>query len=114
MKILFRWSIWGDKRKLLELLVCSVDTFRRAFGVHARYVVCTDEPAEISALMHACVEIMPYANEEVGFYVETKSMWRKWCPWPRLDRTCHEFYVDADVFIVSTPTELWRDRKSVV
>jgi len=51
---------------------------------------------------------MPYANEEVGFYVETKSMWRKWCPWPRLDRTCHEFYVDADVFIVSTPTELWR------
>jgi hypothetical protein len=107
VSFLFRWSVWGSKRHITEMLPYSVGTFHRAFGADARYVVVTDEMPELRALMEAYVELVPFGGAGgCRFGVEGAATWRKWCPRPRLapDRT--EFHVDADVFLVGNPQEI--------
>jgi hypothetical protein len=107
MSLLFRWSVWGDKRRMSEMLPYSVGTFRRAFGPEARYVVGTDEPAEIRPLFGEEVEVIGHdAFGRSPFDIDSKPTWRKWCPAPRIAPACTEFYVDADVFLVGDPSEL--------
>lgn len=109
LSTLFRWSIWGNKKYLIEPLSYSVGTFRRAFGDEARYVVCTDEPGEMKARLGEAIEIVSFGRFDVGpFNVDARTTWRKWCPTPRIDPSCTEFYVDSDVFLVGDPIELRR------
>jgi hypothetical protein len=109
MPILFRWSVWGDKRQLVETLPYSVGTFRRAFGDDAQYIVFTDEPHELKELLEDAADVRPYGDgEKSPFNLDVKPTWRKWRPTPRIAPDCTEFYVDADVFLVADPVELRR------
>jgi hypothetical protein len=107
--IVFRWSVWGDKRGVAETLPYSVGTFRRAFGSEVRYVIATDEPSEVrSMLPDSPAEILPYGDDGTALFSEKYTCWRKWCPHPRLFPDCTEFYVDADIFLLGDPLELRR------
>jgi hypothetical protein len=89
------------------MLPYSIGTFRRAFRDEARYVVGTDEPPEIRALLGEGIEVI--AHDAFGpspFDIDSKPTWRKWCPAPRIAPTHTEFYVDADIFLVGDPLEL--------
>jgi hypothetical protein len=109
MSIIFRWSIWGDKRPVLELLSYSINTFKHAFRNTARYVVCTDEPAALALAIDTGVDVLPYDSvPRPLFSIDSRATWKKWCPTPRLDSTSIEFYVDSDVFLVGEPVELRR------
>lgn len=105
--LLFRWSVWGDKKQLSELLCLSVSTFRRAFGAQARYVVGTDEPSALRDMLGPEVEIIPH-GELATFGIDGTPTWRKWCPTARLSLRDTEFYVDSDVFLVGDPNEVRR------
>lgn len=107
MSLIFRWSVWGHKQDIIDMLRLSVGTFRRFFGSEARYVVGTDEPGEIRAVVPDSVEVL--AHDAFGrspFDIEGAATWRKWCPAPRLAVDSTEFYVDTDVFLLEDPIEL--------
>jgi hypothetical protein len=75
----------------------------------ARYIVHTDEPSEIRLLLGDSIEVRGYTESgPVLFDDSAKATWKKWCPTPRLDPSCTEFYVDSDVFLVDDPSELRR------
>lgn len=107
--MLFRWSIWGEKRNGLEMLRHSVGTFRACFGTSARYVVYTDEPKDVGATHCGIAEVRGYdEHPDPYFNIASKATWRKWSPGVRLTETETEVYVDSDVFVVGEPEELRR------
>src|SRR5215218_7083750 len=107
--MIFRWSIWGDKRDSYKMLRQSVGTFRACFGTLARYVVYTDEPGEVSMAVSGIAEARGYdEHPNPLFNFDSKATWRKWSPAVRLTEAETEIYVDSDVFIVGEPDELRR------
>jgi hypothetical protein len=109
MPIVFRWSVWGQKQEIVEMLPYSIGTFHRAFGTDAQYIVCTDEVSEMKSILGDYVDVIPlFEGEGNVFDVKTAATWRKWCPRPRLRPENTEVYVDADVFLVGCPVELQR------
>jgi hypothetical protein len=105
--MLFRWSIWGEKFDKCELLSHSVDTFRTCFGSSARYIVYTDEPGDVSAVLSEGAETYGYDEHPSSlFNFESTATWRKWCPAVRISEKETEIYVDNDVFIVGEPEEI--------
>lgn len=103
----FRWSVWGDKRERAEILKLSVGSFRRAFR-DARFVICTDEPVEIKAMLGTDIEVIPHEPSSLSFNIPSTATWKKWCPVPRVAPNETEFYVDADVILVGDPLEVRR------
>lgn len=107
--MLFRWSLWGEKRGKCEMLQQSIGTFRACFGSFARYVVYTDEPQSVSAFLNGAAEIHGYDEHPAPlFNFNSNATWRKWSPAVRLTESETEVYVDSDVFIVGEPDEIRR------
>ncbi len=105
--MLFRWSIWGEKKQNLEMLLYSISSFRIYFGNSARYVVYTDEPSEVSNRLGCTTEVYSYnTHSSRCFDISSIATWRKWCPVVRLVPGKIEFYVDSDIFIVGQPNEI--------
>src|SRR5689334_9784269 len=107
-KIVFRWAVWGSKYSLIDTLRYSIGSFRHYFGETGLYLVCTDEPNEIAALLGHTVEIANMKTSRGRKFYETpaNSYWRKLCPAPRLFPGVTEVFVDSDVFLVGDPYEL--------
>src|SRR5690349_11168833 len=104
--MLFRWSIWGDKPRTLEMLRYSIATFRATFGGCAEYRVYTDEPLEVATAVGDLASTLAYdEHPTVTFDVDSPATWRKWCPAVRVTEHQTEVYVDSDVFIVGDPVE---------
>lgn len=102
-----RWSIWGPKRHLCDLLRRSIGGFHRAFDSRAHYVVSTDEPSELATVLPQYVKLIPFDDSMPSpFNVRSCATWKKWCPRPKLTLESTELLVDADVFLVGEPDEL--------
>jgi hypothetical protein len=106
MSAVFRWSVWGEKDNIVRMLPVSIATFQRAFGLDARYIVCTDEPPEIRPLLDSTVELIPLSGANTPLNIQCAAPWRKWSPIPKLVPDLTEFFIDADVFLVGDPIEL--------
>ncbi len=105
--MIFRWSLWGEKRDKYEMLRHSVGTFSTCFGSLARYVVYTDEPQSVAAALGGTAETRGYDEHPTPrFNIDSKATWRKWSPAVRITEDQTEVYVDCDVFIVGEPDEL--------
>jgi hypothetical protein len=106
--MLFRWSIWGESvRKDMEMLTDSVSSFQRIIGERARYVIYTDDRSRISSQLRALADVRLYAaHSSPRFSVFSGPTWAKWCPSARLAPGEVEVLVDADVFLLSEPTEV--------
>ena len=107
--MIFRWSIWGDHiSKNIELLRCSILSFRKQFGSDNQYVVYTDNESKVSgyiADLNIDIKQFPKPEDSV-FSISSKTTWMKWCPTSRLDIKQTEFYVDSDVFLLKFPKEI--------
>src|SRR5581483_4207526 len=108
MSVVFRWSAWGQKHRIIEQLQQSIMTFRHCFGSLGRYVLCTDEPNDLAPVFHGIAEVLDMRSGSSPQYydVVTRATWRKWCPFPRIAPGHTEIMVDSDVFIVGDPHEL--------
>lgn len=106
--MIFRWSVWGDYiSKNIELLRCSVLSFKKQFGSRHQYVIYTDNAGLVSKLVNISVEVRRFPSEKISrFCTAFKATWLKWCPSPRLDIAQDEFYVDSDVFLLKYPKEI--------
>jgi hypothetical protein len=103
--MIFRWSLWGNNPKNIEMLFYSISSFRTFFGTDHEYIVYTDNEKNIDESINkiAAVRIFP---ADCIFNIKSKPTWMKWCAGPRLDPHTTEFYVDMDVFLVKYPTEI--------
>lgn len=102
--MILRWAVWGEVAQSQEMLQCSINSFRKYFGEEHTYVLATDQPQKVSEING--VRVIPFDNEDL-FSVDSHTTWRKWAPNARLDITQDEIYVDADVFLVNYPTEIF-------
>jgi hypothetical protein len=107
--MIFRWSIWGDHiLKNIELLRCSILSFKKQFGENHQYIVYTDDKSGVSRhLDNIGIDIRQFPKpEDSVFSISSKATWMKWCPTSRLDIKQTEFYVDSDVFLLKSPKEI--------
>ena len=101
--MIFRWCIYGEAIKNIELLQYSINSFRKYFGDEHRYVVYTDNEQFVSEKVNA--EVRQIYHDSL-FYVVSEAPWMKWYPSARLNLSQTEFYIDYDVFLVKYPTEI--------
>jgi hypothetical protein len=104
---LFRWSIWGDVTHVATMLSHSIGTFRHFFGDRSRYVVVADDPRAVERSLRVPAEVIDVREHAERHFDDPASTWRKWSPTCRLDPDSTEFYVDADVFLLAEPVEIW-------
>lgn len=106
--MIFRWSIWGGHvLKNIELLRCSIFSFRKQFGGDHQYVVYTDDPKFVLKQLDSSINVFEFPSEKNSqFCVTSKATWLKWCPSSRLDISQTEFYIDSDVFLLKYPKEI--------
>jgi len=97
--MIFRWCIYGEAVKNIELLKCSISSFRKHFGNSHQYIVYTDSDISVD------VEVRKITNDS-PLYVISEAPWMKWYPRFRLDINQTEFFIDYDVFLVKYPTEI--------
>jgi hypothetical protein len=103
--LIFRWSAWGSIN--ISMLNHSIGTFLHFFESEARFIVFTDNPDRVIAGIKVPAEVYSYESVEHPTYLDTEvSTWRKWAPACRLDISATEIRVDADMFLLSEPTEL--------
>jgi hypothetical protein len=103
--MIFRWTIWGEKEKSIELLKYSILSFRKFFGDEHRYVVFTDNKNDLNSINNIC-NVSEFKQDDL-FNIDSQATWKKWCPTPRVDINEHEVYVDSDVFLVNNPDEIY-------
>jgi hypothetical protein len=106
--MIFRWSFWGAyKEKNIELLKYSITSFRHFFGNRVEYIVFTDDTEMVISTVGDIARVLHFnSDSNVGFDIESKATWKKWCPAIRLDKLQTEIYVDSDVFLVKYPIEI--------
>jgi hypothetical protein len=104
-KVLFRWALWNPSPQAVEMLAASVGTFISFFGDSARYVVFTDDVAELRKYKGIKADILDASRSSSAFW-DARSTWRKWSPSFRFDLDYTEIYVDSDVFLLRDPVEL--------
>lgn len=106
--MIFKWSFWGKcVLANIELLRCSVFSFRKQFGNSHKYVIYTDDVEFVSRQFGEGVDVRYfYIDTNSKFCVTSKSTWKKWCPTVRLDISQDEFLVDSDVFLLKYPKEI--------
>ena len=99
--MIFRWSIYGEAIKNIELLQYSINSFRKQFGDKHEYIVYTDKPE----MVNVNATVRQIYNDSL-FYVVSEAPWMKWYPSARLDITQTEIYIDYDVFLIKYPQEI--------
>jgi len=106
--MIFRWSIWGEHiSKNIELLRCSLSSFKKQFGNDHQYIIYTDDINLVSKRLGPAVDIRKFPSDKNSrFCITSKATWLKWCPSSRLDVNQDEFYVDSDVFLLKYPEEI--------
>lgn len=104
-RVLFRWALWNPNPTAIDMLNHSIGTFRHFFGAEAEYIVCTDEPDLLSRRMATPASIIDFTTPDAE-YLDRRATWLKWAPRFRFDIRATEFRVDADIFLLSEPTEL--------
>lgn len=106
--MIFRWSIWGENKiKNIELLRYSILSFRNQFKNNNQYIVYTDDVDFVSKHLYSYVDIREFPKGNDSQYcITSKATWRKWCPYPRLDISQDEFFIDSDVFLLKYPKEI--------
>jgi hypothetical protein len=98
--MIFRWAIYGDAIKNVELLHYSIASFKKQFGENHQYIVFTDYPGLVAdADVRQIIDNSP-------LYVSSVAPWKKWYPSFRLDINQIEFFIDYDVFLVKYPKEI--------
>ena len=101
---LIRWAVWNADDATLFMLRHSIGTFRYWFGPGARYVVCCDDTDCVEAALGSACETVAFSDGDP--FADAGATWRKWAPSARLAPGECELRVDADVFVLSEPTEL--------
>jgi hypothetical protein len=106
--IVFRWSVWGGDPDILLMLSHSIATFRTFFGTSASYLVFAESVDVVSRSLRTSAEVLGGTGvEPSGRFEDPRSHWRKWWPAPRLFSQSVEFCVDADIFLLKEPSEVW-------
>ncbi|GAA0410992.1 hypothetical protein Acor_14760 [Acrocarpospora corrugata] len=105
---IFRWALWAPNENALGMLSHSIGTFQRFFGAPSDYIVFTDDVAAMKAGLQVDAVVLDM-NEGRPEYIDEQwrwNRWHKWAPRFRYDPGRTEIHVDADLFLVNTPTEL--------
>lgn len=103
-QVVFRWTLWRPTPLFLTMLGHSIGTFKHFFP-DAEFVVCTDEPGLVTRELATAATVMDF-NTPGAEYLDDRATWMKWAPHMRLAPEATEFFVDADFFLLSEPTEL--------
>ncbi|MDB5022861.1 MAG: hypothetical protein JWP78_616 [Mucilaginibacter sp.] len=104
--MIFKWSTWGNKTQINNLLYPSVISFQKWFGKNHSYILFTDNIEGFSKQTLDLLEVHLFDEYESIYNVDSIATWKKWCPTPRLDITQTEFYIDSDVFLLKSPVEI--------
>jgi hypothetical protein len=105
--MILRWCVWGKKKETIcELLEYSILSFKKQFGDGHTYIVFTDEYKDIPHEIKRIANVKEFTKSSM-FNIDSVSTWKKWCPSPRLNIKETEIYVDADVFLLRHPYELY-------
>lgn len=111
MNVLIRWSVWGKQNAFFyEMLANSIASFRHFFASKARYVVFTDNAAIAHSYLGKLADINGFTNysdcSSLDF-LEEQGTWRKWSPQIRISDDITELRIDADMFLLRAPIELY-------
>ncbi|WP_286352217.1 hypothetical protein [Geobacter sulfurreducens] len=90
------------------MLVDSIKSFRAILGSRANYVVHTDDPRHVKRYLRGIADVFAFSDyHNPSFATFTGPTWGKWCPCPRLAPGDLEVHVDADVFLLAEPVEIF-------
>jgi hypothetical protein len=90
------------------MLADSVRSFRSIVGPKADYVVYTDAPHDVEHYVRGLADVLVYTDHpNPSFASFSGPTWAKWCPSPRLSPGDLEVLIDADVFLLAEPFEIF-------
>jgi len=108
MTTILRWSVWGHcGPSYSTMLAHSVASFRHFFRDRVRYVVFAPQPDKLRHSIGKLAEVRPLHATSSSPFNEPHGTWQKWAPCPRLSKRATELRIDADMFLLREPLELY-------